>query len=328
MASAGGPIGPARGVPDTAARWSRGIAAAVALGGIALAGAPTALSGTAVLVLAGAGLLAGLPHGSIDHRIAATLTGRPLPLVVGVYAGTAAVTWVFLVVAGPLALVAVLGLSLAHFGLGELESVRAAGWHPGRAVAVAVAVAGTGALLLPLARAGDQLSEVAVSISPALGGLLAQAPVRIALVAGWAIAAAVAVAGALRARRPAVALDVALVGALGLLAPPLVAFAVWFGGWHALRHGARLLTVDPRSARLLAEGHPGRAVGVLLRMAAWPTAAAVTVLAALLVATAAATDPVAAVGGTLLVLLALTVPHMIVVLWLDRRPVLSGPVRP
>ena len=56
--------------------------------------------------------------------------------------------------AGPLALVAVLALSVAHFGLGELEVVRATtGWRPGRAVAVAIGVAGTGALLLPLARA-------------------------------------------------------------------------------------------------------------------------------------------------------------------------------
>ena len=40
--------------------------------------------------------------------------------------------------------------------------------------------------------------------------------------------------------------------------------------------------------------------------------------------TLTAADPVAAVGGTLLVLLALTVPHMVVVLWLDRRRVPLG----
>jgi hypothetical protein len=43
------------------------------------------------------------------------------------------------------------------------------------------------------------------------------------------------------------------------------------------------------------------------------------VLVGLLVLTASAADPVAAVGGGLLVLLALTVPHVVVVLWLDRR---------
>jgi Brp/Blh family beta-carotene 15,15'-monooxygenase len=116
-----------------------------------------------------------------------------------------------------------------------------------------------------------------------------------------------------------VVVDVLLVGALGLLAPPLVAFAVWFGGWHSLRHCTRLLTVEPRSAGLLAVGRPGAAVRALARLALWPTLAAVAALVALLVATAAAADPAQAVGGTLLVLLALTVPHMLVVLGLDRR---------
>ncbi len=135
----------------------------------------------------------------------------------------------------------------------------------------------------------------------------------------WLLAAVVAIAAAARAERRAVVVDVLLVGALGLLAPPLVAFAVWFAGWHSLRHCARLLTVDPRSAGLLADGRPGAAVRALARLALWPTLAAVAALAALLVATAAAADPAQAVGGTLLVLLALTVPHMLVVLGLDQR---------
>jgi Brp/Blh family beta-carotene 15,15'-monooxygenase len=119
-------------------------------------------------------------------------------------------------------------------------------------------------------------------------------------------------------------LDIVLVGVLGAVAPPLVAFAVWFGGWHALRHCARLLTVDPPSAALIALGHPRRAVGGLARAARWPSLAAVVVLAALVVASATAADPAAAVGTTLVVLLALTVPHMLVVLGIDRIRVLAG----
>jgi beta-carotene 15,15'-dioxygenase len=302
------------------ARWSRGVAAAVALGGAALAAAPGPGPAAAVLLLVAAGLLAGLPHGAIDHRVAAALTGRPVPVVAAGYAALALATWVLLVVTGPVALVAVLLLSVAHFGLGELETVRATtGWRPRGAVAVAVAVAATGALLLPLARSGAQLAAVAAAVSPPLGVLLGDAAVRLGLALLWGVAAVVAAAAALRARRAVVVLDLLLVGALGAFAPPLLAFAAWFGGWHALRHAARLTTVEPECAALLARGQPLRAVGALLRLAAWPTAAAVLVLAVLLAATAAAADPVAAVGGTLLVLLALTVPHMVVVLWLDRR---------
>jgi len=40
-------------------------------------------------------------------------------------------------------------------------------------------------------------------------------------------------------------LDIALLLALALIAPPLIAFAVYFGCWHAMRHTARLtLTLD------------------------------------------------------------------------------------
>lgn len=273
-----------------------------------------------VLVLVAAGLLAGLPHGSVDHRLAAELTGWSTPVVAAVYAALAVLAWVLLTVTGPAALMVVVALSVAHFGLGELEVVwETTGWRPSPTVAVAVAVAGTGALLLPLARSGQQLAEVATSISPQLGTLLAEAPVRIALAGIWVAAATLAASAALRAHKHAVVLDIVLVGALGAVAPPLVAFAVWFGGWHALRHCARLLTVDTRSADLLADGQPRRAVVALARLAAWPTLAAVVVLAGLLLATLTAADPSAAVGATLLVLLALTVPHMLVVLWLDHR---------
>ncbi|MCY7395497.1 MAG: hypothetical protein LH468_04950, partial [Nocardioides sp.] len=82
---------------------------------------------------------------------------------------------------------------------------------------------------------------------------------------------------------------------------------------------ARLLGVDARSAGLLARGRPADAVMALARSALWPTLAAVSVLAVLVVLTASAADSSTAVAQTLLVLLALTVPHMLVVLWLDRR---------
>ena len=302
----------------TVARWSRWVVvASVALVSAARLLPDPAYDGV-VLGLVAAGLLAGLPHGSIDHRIGAVLTGWPTSVVAAGYAMVAALALLLLMVAGPIALVAVLTLSVVHFALGELEAVsESTGWKPAGVQAVAVGVAGTGALLLPLARSGPELAEVAASLSPGLGVLLADGGVRAALVGVWGLAAVVAVVAALRAHQHQVALDVFLVGALGALAPPLVAFAVWFGGWHALRHCARLLSVDTDSAALLEQGQPARAIRVLARAALWPTVAAVVVLAGLVVGTAA--DSSAAVAQTLLVLLALTVPHMLVVLWLDRR---------
>lgn len=306
-------------------RWSRRVVVGTLLLTLLATPLPTAAYDLLVLVLVAAGLLAGLPHGAVDHRVAARLTGWPTPVVTAAYAATAALTWVLLVEVGAVVLLPVLALSLLHFALGELEVVReTTSWRPSRVAAVAFAAAGTGALVLPLARSGAQLAGVASSISPTLGTLLAAPTSRVALAALWVVAAAVAATSAFRARQTGVLVDLLLVGALGLLAPPLVAFAVWFGGWHALRHSARLLTVDQPAAGLVAAGRPRAAVRALARAALWPSLAAVLVLVVLLVVTLSAADPLAAVGGTLLVLLALTVPHMVVVLWLDRRRVPLG----
>ncbi len=304
----------------TGARWSRRVVVGTIVLSIAASLLPPKGQDVFVLVLVAVGLLAGLPHGSVDHRLAAGLTGRPALVVAAGYAAVAVLTWVLLATTGLVALVPVLALSLVHFALGELEVLRATtGWQPSPAAAIAAAVAGTGALLLPLARSDGQMVAVAVSISPHLGTLLSAEPSRIALVAVWVAAAAGAAVPALRAGRPAVVVDIVLIGALGALAPPLVAFAVWFGGWHALRHCTRLLTVDGPSAALIAGGQTRRAVAALARAAAGPTLAAVLVLVGLVLVAAKATAPTDAVGTALLVLLALTVPHMLVVMAIDGR---------
>lgn len=312
---------PPQQVLATAATWSRAVSVGTLLvvGGL-VAVLPGPLAAALTLSVAGLGLLVGLPHGSLDHLLAVRMTGGSPVLVTAAYAATAVVAWGVLTALGPWALGAVVVLSVVHFGLGELEVHRLlTGWTPPAAVAAAVAVAGTGALLLPLARAGDLLDGVATAVSPGLADLLAATPTRLGLAAFWLIAATVAVTAALRAGHRTVALDLALVGALGALAPPLVAFAVWFGGWHALRHTARLLLAEPGCARAVAAGRPRAAVARLARLARWPSLAAVATLAALVAFTATAPDPEAAIALVLRVLLALTVPHMLVVLWMDRR---------
>ncbi|WP_264000766.1 Brp/Blh family beta-carotene 15,15'-dioxygenase, partial [Mycobacterium pseudoshottsii] len=171
--------------------------------------------------------------------------------------------------AGPAALVAVVVLSAVHFGLGELEvSRRLTGWRPGRLTAAATVVAGCGALALPLARSGEQFSAVAAAVSPGLARLLGAAPLQIGVIVVWLGCAVVASVAAVREGHTVVALDIVLIGALGLVAPPLVAFAVWFGGWHAVRHSARLLSVEPGCAALLARGRRRAAVHRLAGLAA------------------------------------------------------------
>jgi Brp/Blh family beta-carotene 15,15'-monooxygenase len=47
--------------------------------------------------------------------------------------------------------------------------------------------------------------------------------------------------------------------ALALFTPPLIAFAVYFGCWHAMRHTARLTLSLPRTKRNLSEGKLNKA---------------------------------------------------------------------
>jgi Brp/Blh family beta-carotene 15,15'-monooxygenase len=309
--------------PDAVAAsvvWSRRLV----IGAVLFTGAMSVLvphaAPSVAMTLAVAGFLAGVPHGAVDHLLAARLcAGRPFSVVVGVYAGLAVTVWAVLRWAGPTALLIVVALSAVHFGLGELEVFRATtGWQPDRVVALAAAVAGCGALVLPLARSGAQLQTVASAVSPDLARIIGQAPVQIALAVSWIAAATVAIRAALRAGHSTVAVDIAVIGALGVLAPPLTAFAVWFGGWHALRHTARLMTVEPGCAALLADGRRRDAAMRLARLASLPSAAALAVLAVLVWLTASANEPPVVIAEVLRILLALTVPHMVVVYWLDR----------
>ena len=93
---------------------------------------------------------------------------------------------------------------------------------------------------------------------------------------------------------------------------------VWFGGWHAIRHCARMLTVEPECAALVSSGRDRAAVLRLIRLAALPSAAALATVLALGWITVTASDPTVVVAEILRLLLALTVPHMVVVWWLDR----------
>ena len=280
------------------------------------------LGSSSALVFAGLGFLAGVPHGGVDHLMAMRLADRSQITVVAVYAALTAVAWALLQWGGPVALLTIVALSAVHFGLGELDvTTELTGWRPGRPIAAAIVIAGAGALLLPLARSGQQFSSVAAAVSPGLARLIGMAPVRTAVLVVWIVAALVAVAAALAARQLSCAVDVLLIGALGLLVPPLVAFAVWFGGWHSVRHCARMLGEEPGCAALLSRGETRAAWMRLARLAAPMSTAAVLGVLALAWFTATAADPTAALAGVLRLLLALTVPHMVVVWWLDHQPV-------
>jgi Brp/Blh family beta-carotene 15,15'-monooxygenase len=110
--------------------------------------------------------------------------------------------------------------------------------------------------------------------------------------------------------------DLFLLAALAVLTPPLIAFAVYFGCWHAMRHTARLTLILPEAQNAYEQGDASKAF--------W---------SAVLPGTPALIASFLIAGGlwmfgevnksffwfVLTIVWALTVPHMIVTAKLDRK---------
>lgn len=103
-----------------------------------------------------------------------------------------------------------------------------------------------------------------------------------------------------------------------MVAPPLVAFAVYFGCWHAMRHTARLTLALPSSQLAFEDGKAGRA---FFRAVIPGTPALVGTLIIAVVIIIARGDQIndQLLWILLVVVWALTVPHMAVTARLDRK---------
>ena len=290
----------------------------------------------AALPIAVAGALVGIPHGAVDHLLPAWWACAPaatrsrssfaasarLGLFVISYAAVASAALAALLVLPTPTLLAFLVLSAAHFGRGDVVTSAERGGRPVPtawadwpvALAHGLAVVGlllwarpesTNPYLRPLSSPLAHLATV--SRGPGL------------LLVGLAVAGgAIALLGAGRLLELA---ELLLLAATFSLVPPMAAFGIYFGGWHALRHTARLLDLARGSLPTSRSGPPvgsgwGPAAARLGRSAALPTLAALAAVGVLW-----ETRDLAGIQAEVGVLLALTFPHAAVVLALDRRSV-------
>jgi len=274
--------------------------------------------GSAAWIPLVAGLLLGLPHGAVDHLVPGHRLGRSTARTAGIAVAYALLALVVLVAfrrwQGP-ALVLFVVLSVAHFGTGEtaFHDLRR-GRSPGVDVVGAVAF-GAAVLVLPLLHHRGAVAPVVALVVPGSTGLLPAGPSRAGEAAVLAVLAVAVVVRISRSQQGPAA-ELVLLSVAALVVPPAAFFGAYFGAWHSGRHTARLLAEDPANADDLAAG---RLRGPLLRFArtaALPTAAASGTVLALW---AAAGGWQAFVAADLSVLAALTVPHVVVVCWLDAQ---------
>ena len=201
------------------------------------------------VLLALAALAIGIPHGAVDHLVTVPKMAslRMVLFLTGYLAVVGLAIW-FILSANLLGFQLVVLMSAIHFGIGDAAFISEIDSRLGRKsfpkIPYAVA-AGFTPVLIPLVN--PQSSEALAAVNPELIGWAGV--FESYLYVGMVAVASLAIAWMLIAKRFDNALDLGLLLAISLVAPPLVAFAFYFGLWHALRHTGRLSLELPKSVR-------------------------------------------------------------------------------
>lgn len=298
-------------------------------------------------VLLASALAFGVPHGALDHLVPGRLrhgaaNQRSVAAVVGLYAilGVGyAVVWF---VAPVVAFGAFILLTWIHWGQGDLHALLAIAdaehlqTHGHRAATAAVR--GGIPMLVPLIAFPDRYSAVATAV---IGAFTAEprglAPLfapttRAAIGLGLAAVTAVTLGvGFVRANaRHGWAIDAGETGILVAyfaVVPPVLAIGLYFTVWHSLRHVARLAVADPGSSKALRRGRIGRPIARFARDAAPATVGALALFVPLWWLVPQTPGGLPTYAGLYLVLIGvLTLPHVILVSWMDREQGVWRPV--
>jgi beta-carotene 15,15'-dioxygenase len=270
------------------------------------------------VLLALIALTVGIPHGAVDH-IVTVPKFQPLRMalflaaylaVVGL--AIAAILWQNLVGFQLIVL-----LSAIHFGIGdasfvaEVDSRAGGSKFPKLSYALA---AGFMPVMLPLT--SPLTSQALTEVNPALIGWAGEITDAIFwFLVGFGL---LAILLQLIARRTDNVIDLGLLLGLSLVAPPLVAFAFYFGFWHAFRHTGRLTLELEKSQQKLEQGRPGAAFWESVS-AGLPALALVLGFTIWLGMTQGFDLSQQLLWLLLVVIWALTVPHMALTARLDYR---------
>lgn len=291
-------------------------------------------------------LLLGLPHGAVDHLVlprqrGESLTVRWLGIVGLVYLVFGLVYGLVWFVFPVGAFVFFILLTWFHWGQGELypllDIVGATYVSKPSQQALTIFVRGGAPMLVPLVAFPDQYEFVAASLvglfdtagATALGPLFETGP-RIAVGTVYAVVALATIALGYYRTETVVpwavdAGEIILLTAFFLTVPPILAIGIYFCFWHSLRHIIRTVLLHDGSAESLDRREVLPATGRFARDAAPMTAGALLCLGGLYLLVPQTPDGTAELVGLYLVLIAmLTLPHVIIVTWLDREQSVFG----
>ncbi|MFM8841785.1 MAG: Brp/Blh family beta-carotene 15,15'-dioxygenase [Actinomycetota bacterium] len=272
------------------------------------------------VVVALLALAVGIPHGALDHLVTLPRS-QPIKmaLFIAVYVAIALIAVWAILEWNVYGFYVVVAMSALHFGIGdaaylaERDRILGRDRSPRPTQILYALAGGVTPVLIPLVN--ERSSQALAAVNPALvdwDGGFADAFYWIAIAL-----LVTAIVAQLVSRRERDALDLILLGLLAILTPPLIAFAVYFGTWHAMRHTARL-TLNLTKSQHAYENDDARGA---LRSAVIPGIPAL--IGTLFVAAGLVlfgennfTDDF--LWLLLVVIWALTVPHMMVTAKLDR----------
>ena len=271
------------------------------------------------VVIAVIALAIGIPHGALDHLV--TLPKSSALKMAGfitVYVAVAVIAVIALLTWNVAGFIFVVAMSAVHFGIGDSAFISEMDRRTADAKAFprySYAAAG-GSLPVVIPLVSEKSSAALERVNPALINWYQGFNDELLLLT--LVIFAIALLRLLQKRRISDGIDLSLLYLLALTAPPLVAFAVYFGCWHAMRHTARLTLVLPRSQKAYEEGRSSRA----FLSAIWPGVPALIgtfVVAGIVIASRGGSVSDQFLWITLVIVWALTVPHMAVTARLDRK---------
>ena len=271
------------------------------------------------VALAVVALAIGIPHGALDHLVTLPKS-KPLTmaLFIALYVAFAlAAIWAILQwnVWG---FIAVVIMSATHFGIGDsafISELDHLHHREGKSLPVWAYASAAGLLPVVIPLVNSRSTEALIKVNSHLinwhHGYTSEIQILIAIIV------AAALVTLLLRKRYRDALDIALLAALASIAPPLVAFAVYFGCWHAMRHTARLTSLLPQSQAAYEAGRSSRAF-LKAVIPGLPALAGTLIFVVILAGVSKDNLTDSFLWLTLVTIWALTVPHMIVTAKLDR----------
>ncbi|SCX04739.1 Brp/Blh family beta-carotene 15,15'-dioxygenase [Candidatus Aquiluna sp. UB-MaderosW2red] len=270
------------------------------------------------VVLAITALAIGIPHGAVDHLITVPKFKffKMALFLIGYLTVTGLCIW-FILSNNLIGFQLIVLISALHFGIGDasfISEMDARSNRTGFPKVLFALAAGFTPVFIPLLN--SRSTEALETVNPILSGWanpITEQLFWVVVTLNLFVTSVMLFKG-----RRAEAIDLAALLAISLIAPPLVAFAFYFGFWHALRHTGRLTLELPSSIKAHERQKPLRAFW--LAVAAGLPALAIVIGFTVVLGITGNFD----LGADLLWLLlavvwALTIPHMALTSRLDAK---------